>query len=57
LLKRDAAHGCNRGLISIDDEEFKAALQTLNEELEGLNAKARELEVTIASNVAGLLEA
>jgi hypothetical protein len=27
------------------------------EELEGLNAQARELEATIAANVAGILEA
>jgi len=33
-----------------------AAGEALNEELEGLNAKARELEATIASNVAGLLQ-
>jgi type I restriction enzyme M protein len=41
----------------VENEEFKAALQNLNEELEGLNAKARELEATIASKVAGLLTA
>ena len=29
----------------------------LQEELEGLNAHARELEATIAANVAGILEA
>jgi hypothetical protein len=29
----------------------------LQEELEGLNAQARELEATIAANVAGILEA
>jgi hypothetical protein len=33
------------------------ALQALNQALEGLNAQAIELEATIASNVAGLLEA
>jgi len=29
---------------------------TLSEELESLNAQARELEQTIAANVAGILE-
>jgi hypothetical protein len=33
-----------------------AVLEVLNLELEGLNAKARELEATIAANVAELLE-
>ena len=32
-------------------------LEALNEELEVLNAQARELEQTIAQNVAGILEA
>ncbi len=32
-------------------------MQALNQELEGLNAQAMELEATITSNVAGLLEA
>jgi type I restriction enzyme M protein len=40
----------------LSDEDFKAALEALNEELEGLNAEARELEATIAANVAGILE-
>jgi type I restriction enzyme M protein len=40
----------------LNDEDFKEQLEKLQEELEGLNAKARELEATIASNVAGLLE-
>jgi type I restriction enzyme M protein len=40
----------------LDDEDFKAALETLNEELEGLNAKARQLEATIGANMAGILE-
>lgn len=31
--------------------------EMLQEELEGLNAKARELEATIALNVAGILGA
>ncbi|GAB1410959.1 class I SAM-dependent DNA methyltransferase [Desulfovibrionales bacterium] len=39
----------------ISDEDFKEQLQTLNEELETLNAQARELEQTIAANVAGIL--
>ena len=41
----------------VSDEDFKAQLQTLNEELETLNAQARTLEQTIAANVAGILEA
>lgn len=41
----------------VSDEDFKEQLETLNEELESLNAQARELEQTIATNVAGLLEA
>ena len=41
---------------AVSDEDFKAQLETLNEELELLNAQARELESTIASNVAQILE-
>ena len=41
----------------VSDEDFKEQLETLNEELETLNAQARELEETIARNVAGILEA
>jgi hypothetical protein len=40
----------------IYDEDFKAQLETLNEELETLNAQARDLEQTIARNVAEILE-
>jgi type I restriction enzyme M protein len=40
----------------VSDEDFKEQLEALNEELEGLNAQARELEQTIAANVAGILE-
>lgn len=39
----------------VSDEDFKAQLETLNEELESLNAQARTLEQTIAENVAGIL--
>ena len=39
------------------DEDFKEQLEILNEELESLNAQARELEQTIATNVAGILSA
>ncbi|MFW6731432.1 MAG: type I restriction-modification system subunit M [Synechococcus sp.] len=39
----------------LSDEDFKEQLEQLQEELEGLNAQARELEVTIATNVAGIL--
>ncbi|MGH8093141.1 MAG: type I restriction-modification system subunit M [Chthoniobacterales bacterium] len=41
---------------AVSDEDFKAQLETLNEELETLNAQARELEETIAANVAEILE-
>lgn len=39
----------------VSDENFKEQLETLNEELTSLNAQARELEQTIAANVAGIL--
>jgi len=39
----------------VSDEDFKTQLGALNEELEGLNAQARELEQAIAANVAGIL--
>jgi type I restriction enzyme M protein len=41
----------------VSDEDFKAQFAALNEELDGLNAQARELEKTIAANVAGILGA
>jgi type I restriction enzyme M protein len=41
----------------LSDEDFKEKLEALNEELEVLNAEARELEEKIAANVAELLEA
>lgn len=41
----------------VSDEDFKEQLEALNEELEVLNAQARELEQIIAANVAGILEA
>ncbi len=41
----------------VSDEDFKEQLETLNEELEALNAQARELEKAIAGNVAEILEA
>ncbi len=40
----------------VSDEDFKAQLEALNEELEALNAKARDLEKTIATSVAEILE-
>ncbi len=40
----------------VSDEDFKAQLVALNEELETLNTQARELEETIASNVTEILE-
>ena len=42
---------------AVSDEDFTEKLETLNEELEVLNAQARELEQTIALNVAEILEA
>ena len=39
-----------------DDFDFKVKLEELNEELEVLNAEARELEERISENVATLLE-
>jgi len=41
---------------AVSDEDFKTQLETLNEELETLNAQARALEETIARNVAEILE-
>ncbi len=40
----------------VSDEDFKAQVQTLNEELETLNAQARQFEKTIAANLADILE-
>jgi len=42
---------------TVSDEDFKEQLETLNEDLETLNAQARDLEQTIAANVAKILEA
>jgi type I restriction enzyme M protein len=42
---------------AVSDEDFKEQLETLNEELDTLNAQARDLEQTIAGNVAEILEA
>ena len=42
---------------AVSDEDFKEKLETLNEELEVLNAQARELEQAIAANVAEILDA
>jgi type I restriction enzyme M protein len=39
-----------------DDFDFFERLEELNEELEVLNAEARELEDKIAANVSGLIE-
>jgi type I restriction enzyme M protein len=41
----------------VNDQDFNEQLLTLNEELEVLNSQARELEQTIASNVAEILGA
>ncbi|MDA8412680.1 MAG: class I SAM-dependent DNA methyltransferase [Desulfobacteraceae bacterium] len=40
---------------NVSDEDFKEQLETLNEELVSLSAQARELEQTIAVNVAQIL--
>jgi type I restriction enzyme M protein len=42
---------------NVSDEDFKEQFETLNEELEALNAQAREIEQTIARNVAEIFEA
>ncbi|MEI6494202.1 MAG: N-6 DNA methylase, partial [Verrucomicrobiota bacterium] len=42
---------------AVSDEDFKEQLEAMNEELESLNAQARDLEQTIAGNVAEILEA
>ena len=47
--------GC--GKAKTENCIVKTELEKLQEELEGLNAQARELEATIAANVAGILEA
>jgi len=41
----------------VSDVDFKEQFETLNEELETLNAQARKIEQTIAQNVAEILEA
>jgi len=40
----------------VSDEDFKEQLESLNDELEALNTKARNLEQTIAANVAEILQ-
>jgi len=42
---------------AVNNEDFKEELEMLNEELETLNAQARDLEQTIAANVAEILSA
>ena len=42
---------------AVSDEDFKEQLETLNKELETLNTQARDLEQTIARNVAEILSA
>lgn len=42
---------------ALTEEEFRTQFVALNKELEELNAEARELERTIAANVAGILGA
>ena len=61
LAARDLTRIIGAGLRgageAVSDEDFKEQLETLNEELESLNAQARELEQTIAMNVAEILGA
>ena len=40
----------------VSDEAFKEHFEELNEELESLNAKARDIEQSIARNVAEILD-
>jgi type I restriction enzyme M protein len=40
---------------AVSDEDFREQLETLNEELETLNTQARDIEQTIACNVAEIL--
>jgi type I restriction enzyme M protein len=42
---------------AVDDAEFKAELERLHEELDGLNAESAQLQARIAQNVAELLAA
>ena len=42
---------------SLSDEDFKERLESLDEELEALNAQARDLEQKIATNLSEILEA
>ena len=42
---------------AVSDDDFKQQLETLNEELETLNAQARDIEQTIAHNAAEILGA
>ena len=46
-----------KNIVSEAGQNGFSQLERLQEELEGLNAQARELEATIAANVAGILEA
>jgi type I restriction enzyme M protein len=41
----------------VGDEDFRAKLESLNEDLESLNARAHELEQIVSSNVKAMLEA
>ena len=43
-------------MAEVEDFDFAARLEELNEELESLNVEARGLEETIAENVMMLLE-
>ena len=43
--------------VGLGRSEMSLWLDWWQEELEGLNAQARELDATIAANVAGILEA
>jgi type I restriction enzyme M protein len=43
--------------VEVSDEDFKEQLETLTEELETLNAEARDLEQTVARHAAQIVEA
>ena len=56
LLKVMASIPMDKEGEDLSDEDFKEQLTALNEELEVLNAEARELEEKIAGNVTEILE-
>ena len=57
--EQEFAEGHLEGATMLDfyREDFREQFEMLSEQLETLNAQARELEETIAANVAEILEA